>query len=325
MNRRFLMLLAVALLLAPGTWVRSPRPQPVLDAGVRVTALDVAGARVGAVEIIKGWELSSRHSYFGGYSALVALSRGSFLSVSDSGATMRFALDFGDPGGFVLGRFDSEEIDPHKSAADIEALARDPATGRIWAAYELRNLIERRERDLSQPRRIFPEAMSTWAGNKGPEAMTRLSDGRFLMLGEGRAGWLGEEFPGLMWPGDPIEGGEPMAFTFRAPDDFRPTDMAALPDGRVLILARRVVLGLPPHFEVVLLVADPAAIAAGSSWTGTELARFAPPFPTDNYEGLAVDPGDGFPVTLTMISDDNGVRYQRTLLLRMRWDGELPG
>ncbi len=324
MIRRLLLLLPVALVLAPGTWVRSPRPAPVLDAGVEVAALGGLGRRIGALEVQGGWELASRHAYFGSYSGLLALPEGGFLAASDRGKAMRFAFANGTPARFVLGNFGSGNADADKTAVDIEALAQDPATGRIWAAYELRNMVERRERDLSRPRRVFPQAMAGWSGNKGPEAMTRLADGRFLMLGEGRAGWLGEEFPGLMWPADPVEGREPLAFTFRAPEDFRPTDMAGLPDGRVLILVRRVVLGLPPHFEVRLLVADPASIAAGRSWRGTELARFAPPFPTDNYEGIAVDPGAGFPVTLTMISDDNEVRYQRTLLLRLRWDGELP-
>lgn len=323
MIRRLLLLLPVALLLAPGTWVRSPRPAPVLDAGVEVTALALAGKRIGSVEVLGGWELASRHSYFGSYSGLVASPDGRFLAASDRGKAMWFDFVDGTPSGLSWGSFDAADADPDKTAVDIEALAQDPASGRIWAAYELRNMIERRERDLSRPRRVFPQAMAGWSGNKGPEAMTRLGDGRFLMLGEGRAGWLGEEFPGLMWQGDPVAGREPLAFTFRAPEDFRPTDMASLPDGRVLILVRRVVLGLPPHFEVRLLVADPVSIAAGRSWRGTELARFAPPLPTDNYEGLAVDPGDGFPVTLTMISDDNDVRYQRTLLLRLRWDGEV--
>lgn len=325
MKRRLLALVAVAVLLAPGTWLRSPVPAPVTDAGIEIHALRFGSTRLGALSVMGVWHLRSKHALFGSYSGLAALGEGRFLAASDRGATLRFAIGGGHPGSFALSRFGAGgpgEL-PDKHSVDIEALARDPATGRIWAAFEGSNAIERREADLSRPVRVRPRAMAQWSGNSGPEAMARLADGRFVVLGEGATGWMGKEFPGLVFRGDPTAGGEPLAFTFRAPDGFRPTDMAPLPDGRVLLLVRRIAIGWRPYFETALLVADPGRIAAGQSWTGTELARFKPPFPADNFEGLAVDPAAGFPVVITMISDDNRAIYQRTLLLRFSWDGRL--
>ena len=112
---------------------------------------------------------------------------------------------------------------------------------------------------------------------------------------------------------------------FQCPGEFSPTDMAPLPDGRVLILLRNFVWGLPPRFEVGLMVADPSEIAAGETWTGQMLAFFPRPFPIDNYEGLSVEWEEGgYPVTITLVSDDNDMRFQRTLLARLRWDGRPP-
>ena len=44
----------------------------------------------------------------------------------------------------------------------------------------------------------------------------------------------------------------------------------------------------------------------------------ADPLPRDNYEGLAIMP-DATGVTMWLISDDNRMRYQRTLLLQLHW------
>ena len=42
----------------------------------------------------------------------------------------------------------------------------------------------------------------------------------------------------------------------------------------------------------------------------------------ENYEGLAVEPGAGGRLTLWLVSDDNNMRFQRTLLLRL--EGAVP-
>lgn len=323
MKRRLVMLAAVALGLMPGTWVRTVPPAPDVHAGVAVERLDPGVTRVGPLEIVGLWQLDSRHPRFGGYSGLFARGDGTMLAASDRGGAMRFRMGADGPEGFALARLGDPDYQPGSYSLDIEAITHDPASGDVWLAYEGLNMVERRDAALGNPHRIKPAAMARWGGNTGPEAMLRLADGRFVMLGEGHSGWFANAFPGLLWAGDPLAGQEPEEFAFTAPDGFRPTDMAQLPDGRVLVLVRKVVLDFPP-FEAALLLGDPADIAAGKLWPMRELARFTPPFPTDNFEGLAVDPASGFPVTITMISDNNGAALQRTLLLRLRWDGNLP-
>ncbi|MDD3799832.1 MAG: esterase-like activity of phytase family protein, partial [Novosphingobium sp.] len=103
---------------------------------------------------------------------------------------------------------------------------------------------------------------------------------------------------------------------------YRPTDMAQLPDGRVLVLLRRLVWPMPPRFAGKIAIADPAEIRKDGTWTGKVAANLASPLPTDNFEGLAVETGEDGETIVWVISDDNTARSQRTILLKLRWLGE---
>src|SRR5690606_4099260 len=109
-----------------------------------------------------------------------------------------------------------------KQSADLEALTRDPATGRLWAAFEAINEIARYEPDFSGVVRVRPVAMRNWPGNAGAEAMVRLRDGRFIVLAEASPHWFAAGSPGLLFPGDPVEGSQPVGFRFATPAGFRP-------------------------------------------------------------------------------------------------------
>ncbi|WBY17046.1 esterase-like activity of phytase family protein [Erythrobacteraceae bacterium WH01K] len=327
---RLLLLALVALALAPGTWIRSPRPAQVLDAGLVSVAIPVQQPRVGALEIEAMWKLSSEHSLFGGYSALVALDGRTLLTASDQGAALRIRLRDGRPGSGIMTRFGGASYFGEKSVSDLESLTLDRETGTIWAGYENLNAVIRMESDGTVQAGAQPAQMEDWPVNAGPEAIVRLRDGRFIVIAEGSWRWTPANMDGLLFDSDPAEDAGTDAapdsatpFEFDAGEGYLPVDMAALPDGRVLILVRSFEWGLPPMFRARLLVADPADIREGEEWPWQEIARFTPPMQTDNFEGIAVW-GDDYPVTLWMISDDNTAKFQNTLLLRMRWDGELP-
>ena len=320
---RLLLLALVALALAPGTWIRSPRPAQVLDAGLVSVAIPVQQPRVGALEIEAMWKLSSEHSLFGGYSGLVAIRPNYLLAGSDQGAALWLELDGGQPGRGDMRRFGAKSYFGEKTGSDLEALTIDPETGWLWAAYENLNAVIRMGPRGGVQAGAEPPQMEGWPSNAGPEAFVRLPDGRFIAMAEGTWAWSAQNRDGLLFDGDPVDGAEAIPFDFHDPEGYLPVDMAALPDGRVLILVRSFEWGLPPVFKARLLVADPADIREGEEWPWQEIARFTPPMPTDNFEGIAVW-GDDYPVTLWMISDDNTAKFQNTLLLRMRWDGELP-
>jgi hypothetical protein len=316
---RLSLLLLVAAGLAPGMWWRSPLPELDEREILLVDSLRVPPGKLGeGLEIAGAWQLRSSNHHFGGYSALLAMGDGTLLAVSDRWQRMRFAPPGAAPRPV---RFDylTTPKQTDKPEHDIEGVTHDPASGDFWGAYEQINFIERYDAGFHPEGRMAPAAMRRWPSNLGPEAIARLSDGRFIVLAEGSPRWFDDTMPALLFPADPVEGAEPVTFHFVPPDGYRPVDMAVMPDGRVLILVRSVRWRLPPRFEGMLVVADPAEIRAGKRWTGREIAHLVPPVPMDNYEGLAIEPAPGGRLVLWLISDDNQSSFQRTLLLKLLW------
>jgi len=311
---RLIAIVVLTLGLLPGTCVRSP-PAPFVGAQVMtMQRIAVPRMRVGEMTLEGAWQLDSGHSDFNGFSALLALPDGRFLAASDGGTAAFFPRP-GKAGQVRIVPFGG--VRPHnKMLADIESLALDPRTGSVWAGYEHRHAIARFDPPLRQARRVFPEQMRGWPANSGAEAMVRLADGRFVVLAEG--GTFAHDSGGLLFAGDPVDHRKAASFRYGHPQGYRPVDMAQLPDGRVLILLRRVRV-LPPGFEAMIEVADPAAIRPGTVWRGRTVARLTRPVPLDNYEGLAIRPQADGAVAVWLLSDDNNSAFQRTVLLRLRW------
>lgn len=315
-----ILLLVVVLGLAPVTWIRSSSPWEPTDERplLALIPLPARTLEAGEVSLAGAWRLESPNRHFGGYSALIPLADGTLLAASDRGRRLRFTPPGKRGPGPSFGFFAGHDAND-KRFIDIEALTRDATSGTIWAAYESTNLIERLNSRLQPEGQLRPKAMRPWPGNAGPEAMVRLADGRFLVLAEASRRWFADEAPALLFPGDPLAGAEPMEFRFRPPEGFRPVDMAQLPDGRVLILLRKVLWWMPPKFAGRIVVADPATIRGGETWRGEVIADLADPLPSDNYEGLAIEPAADGSVVLWVISDDNRIRLQRALLLKLLW------
>ena len=181
---RAFLAVAVAPGLAPGTvWRRDVRPRDP-GAAIVFTPADIApdARRQGPLLLTGAWALSSMSRGLGGYSALIARSDGSLLAASDAGGLLAIER----PGTRAMeARFlaitGSAERD--KRDADAEAMAHDPASGRIWAAYEGSNAIEALTPDLAPISRVEPAAMADWRSNSGPESFARLADGRVVLSG----------------------------------------------------------------------------------------------------------------------------------------------
>jgi hypothetical protein len=319
---RVALILLIALGLSPGLYWREPLPPPNRSPIVRAERIVPAGERIGGPQgpVVEGvWHLTSPNDLFNSFSALLAFEDGSLLSFSDQGKYLRLPHP---PGGAAQMGDLFPRLGNDKPLEDVESATRDPESGRIWIGLEGRNAIIRMKGDLSGRKIVRPPEMHDWPYNRGPESLLRLSDGRFLVLSEGRIA-RGHKSVGLLFPSDPVDGAHPQSFTFLPPGNEMPSDIAQLPDGRVLILTRGVdYFGLPPHFTVHLLIADPADIRPGKDWPSRLVAKIGGnAVPYENYEGLAVSGGkDGGPVTLWLISDDNqSLLIQRTLLVKLRW------
>jgi len=299
----------LALAIAPGTWLRS-EPEPPGDHRLQVIALEVeTPADWPPGLVVKGlWQIDNGDSQFGGFSTLALEPDGGFRAYSDFGRMANIPRPPATVAGFELGWLPA---DPNMSSVlDIESAWLDTDSGTVWLAYEHHNAI-RRLRANGESVAVRPPAMRQWGKNSGPESMLRLPNGHFLVLAE-------RDGIGLLFEGDPVEKPRIRQFKVSRFDNFRPTDMALLPDGRVLVLLRELRAQLPP-FATMLALGDPSEITEGEEWQLTQLLQFDRAELRENYEGLAVEPDGGDALNIWLISDDNRSALQRNLLLGLRW------
>ena len=293
--------------------------RPILGRDTRITAAPVlldpahpGRTRLGPLRYLGGWVLDSPDPAFGSFSAM-AIERGSLILVSDAGNVVRLAVDktgvirgvsFGDlPGGPGDGS--------QKQDRDSESMAIDPATGQLWIGFENANAIARYTPDFGRMERLArPREMRGWPGGGGPEAMVRLKSGRFLVFSE--AAPYGAA---LAFEGDPTNPAtKRFRFSYRPPAGYRVTEATQLPDGRLMLLHRRV--SLPDYFAAKLAILDPATIRAGARVKGREIATMVRPMTVDNMEAMAATEEDGR--TILWIASDHNFKgpFQRTLLMK---------
>jgi hypothetical protein len=314
--RRVLLIFVLAVLAIAG--VRTTYKNTSQNIALTPLLLDETDPKrtsVGGLSFLGAWELRSDNGDFGGISALVALKDGRFLGVSDAGALIGFGMS-GDaradrpfiaalPGAFGKGVIFKDR--------DSEGIAYDAVSGRVWVSYEFKHAIRRFPASMSRvDGMIRPKTMRRWPRNSGAEALVRLNDGRFLVFAEG--GPDDGIYPAIQFSGDPVEAGTTQfPFRYRPSPGYRITDASQLPDGRVLLLERRI--GFPEGFTAKLLILDPAKIARDAIVSGEVIATLAPPLLVDNMEGLAITQERGRTV-VWLVSDNNFNAIQRTLLMK---------
>jgi hypothetical protein len=257
------------------------------------------------------WEIAAPVPPFGGFSALLDRGEAGFTAFSDRG----WRLDFAPPGA----RSPSPRYRPvfadrlaQQRFFDIEAAVHDPATGRLWLASENNHAIHRLAADGTPAGSRALAGIADWGRNAGIEAMVRLADGRFILLPEGAES-------GLIFADDPVAGGAPATFRITLPGQgYAITDAAVLPDGRLMVLLRKLVsplAGAWPPFASIIAVGD--VPQAGGAFAPGVILPLEGVLPPENYEGLALrTEGDGA-VTVWLMADDNLSAFQRTLLARL--------
>lgn len=314
--RPLFLLLAWLALATPTPHRPVPVVPPPAVAWVRFepVALDPTDPRraaLGPLALLGAWQLTSNDPRFGGLSAL-HVEDGEVLAFSDAGWRVRFPLPRGSPG-MVRAGIGPLAAGPgsgaRKSDRDIESMWVE--NGSVWLGFERRNALWRYDpRTWRATANAAPPAMANWSRNRGPEAMVRLPDGRFLVFAEGSGGG-GDA---LLFAGDPaVPGTRARRLRYVAPAHYRATDAARLPDGRVLVLNRRWTL-LQGFTAKLTLVESAAVESAGGVLRGREIADLRPPLAVDNMEGLSVT-REGARTIVWMVSDDNYMPLQRTLLL----------
>lgn len=320
--RRLIAACVIAALAAPGTWLRTEVTRKVPQDIALVQLQGAAETSVPGWRVEGVWQYSASATMaFGGYSALLALGDTTLRAFSDRGYRFTFiAPDRADetPEMRRVNRQWFAEDGKNWDLWDIESATRDPATGDYWLGYEYVHSIQRFTiASAEDGGRLLGEEVD-WTANSGLEAMLRLSDGRFLAVPEGSSN-------ALLFASDPVEGGEPLRIAFENPaPGYAVTDLAQLPDGRVLLLMRSLAWGIPPFASLIAVAPAPSA-ASDAAWAPEVALRFDGVLPPENYEGLAVREGSGGDVVVWVISDDNLSAMQRTLVVKLAFDPEAGG
>jgi hypothetical protein len=297
----------------PGTAMRFPVNDDTQEVAARPIAF--APQAPGMLRFVRGWHLVSPHSRFGGLSAVAVMAPGRFQFVGDNGYVTRLTLrPDGSAGAFHIAALPTPDGRLRKkSMIDAEAMAFDPASQRTRVAFEGTNEIWRFDPGLTRiETRYAPAAMRRWSAYAGPEAMVRLADGRTILFCEAPADdSRGSE--ALVFAGDPAAAGPPpLRFFYHADGKGSVSDAAALPDGRILLVHRR--LGFDPVFTTILALVDPADIRADGVVRSRTIGRVPKPL-ADNFEGAAIST-EGGRTWLWLVSDDNFNNWQRSLLLQ---------
>jgi hypothetical protein len=319
-------LLAALAVGAPGTESATAEPVTLTVRPVALNPRDPTQATVGFLTYRGGIEIASPDGRFGGLSGVVVTPSGDLIAVSDRGFWLiaRLVLDargylvgitdgemgrLAGPGGLPVGRRqqDAEDIALLPDGTAIVSFEHDHRLWRYYpSAVPFQGLVEPVD---------GPPGIEDLPRNGGIEAVAALSDGRLLALVEGLT--VPASTPGggggrLGWVRD--RGGAWAALSYVPAPDFLPSGAAGLPNGDALVLERRFID--PFTYEARLTRVPGVEIKPGARLSGRELARLSPPLSLDNFEGVAVRPGPAGETLVYLISDDNYLPIQRTLLLQ---------
>ena len=259
--------------------------------------------------------LGSADPRFGGLSGLWLAPDGSrLLVISDHGTLWRADLEH-RADGRLTGLAAWQAIEPGRAPGDppgrdAEALADDGHGGLVIAYEGVHRLRRVALDDLSGPARPLPTPIAlARPSNTGLEALTSLPDGALLALVEGGVRTADGDLGAWRIAGDQVQ-----ALGYVARGGFVPTGADRL-DDTIYVVERS--FSLLRGFESRIVTLPVAAVRPGARLAGQVLAELRPPLVGENFEGIAVRRGPEGRVLLYLVSDDNFIALERTLLLQV--------
>jgi hypothetical protein len=282
--------------------------------GVAVSGMMAFGLPARAAELISHgvfyWDEDLAD--FGGFSGLVIADDGATLyAASDRGELFRAAIARDGSGRIAhvetrwQGRFLDNFAQPVDGfTADAEGLAIGPE-GTVFVAFESYARVAG-----FHPPDMTPQAESYWDrfrqtwGNEGFEALAIMPDGQFLVIQErpadGAAGYptfLGRNGTWVSGPELPVT------------DDFHAVGADFGPDGMLYLLERRTDLLARFSSRIRRFAFDGRVFDTGETLLSTE------PGALDNMEGISLWTDARGRVIISLISDDNFLIFQNTLIV----------
>ncbi|WP_339830240.1 esterase-like activity of phytase family protein [uncultured Parvibaculum sp.] len=300
---------------------------------------DRSETRTGKLEWAGGIEIRSPKTEFGGWSGLAISSDGTvLLSVSDEGHWLKARVLYDERGrlsGLAEGHMapmlglDGKPI-AGKMLGDAEGLVVDtanPLEGRAYVSYERAHRIWRYNLGeagfAALPEQLLTQRhfgrLKTNAGIESIELLPRLEgDGepRILAVTEDTFDPRGNLKAFI------ADGHDISWFAVKPREPYKPTDMALLPNGDLLLLERRFSMLAGVGMQMRLIEKDD--IVPGALVDGPVLIDVGQRYSIDNMEGLAVREDSNGDLLIYAISDNNFNMLQRTLLLMFRLSGTSP-
>lgn len=280
-----------------------------------------------------GLTLSSPSKLFGGFSGLIMSPDGRrMFAVSDAGLWFEATLSYSGRRPVKVSEariaaLSDAEGKPFEGPLFNDAEAITPVDGEqlasgILVAFERKSRILRYGMSASGPgkpleRLKLPKALRAVKSNKGLEGLAILPTGPLkgtLVAFPERLKDKNGDLIGFL-----IGGPRPGSFVLKRLGGFDVTDLAALPDGDLLVLERRFRFSEGPQMRIRRLPAE--NIRRGARLRGEVLLQADTRWQIDNMEGIAVHRSGGRTV-ITLISDDNFNFLQRTILLQFELPSE---
>ncbi|MFD1331287.1 esterase-like activity of phytase family protein [Methylopila musalis] len=320
---RALAALALAAALASPPGRAEAEPVPITISATRIDRFGPAtpiGARYGELVFLGGLQLRSDDPNFGGLSGLRLSADGArFTAISDRGFWFRGAVEREGPTPTGLTRVEREAIEgpsgalPGRRGSDTESLEIEGRSA--WVASERINQVLRFALDANgragAGRAIsMPKEARSAPFNEGFEAIALTEGGALMMIGEKFLDARGDNRSFV------VGARKPFSFSVKRTDDFSPTDAARLPGGGFVLLERRYV---PPlSLSIRLRRLTEADIRPGAVVDGPVLMEANLIQTIDNFEGVSAHRSPSGATVITLVSDDNFSRLQRTLLMEFQ-------
>jgi hypothetical protein len=303
-----------------------PKPERIAVAAKRFSDFEVRDPQrrqFGPLLFRGGLTLSSKFRRFGGLSSLRVHADGSFLSASDHAWWLRGRIVY--DGIAPAGVADAEMApmlgpDGRTLASrhwyDTESLAEDGGT--LYVGIERVHEIVRFDYGASGLQAwglpiAVPPAIKALPANKGLEALAVVPKGMPLAGTLVAISERGLDEKGNIL-GFLLGGPSPGSFAIKRSRDFDITDAAITPNGDLLILERKFSVLSGPGMRIRRVPL--AALAPGALVEGAILVEADIGYEIDNMEGLSVHRAPDGALVLSLISDDNFLAIQRTLLLQ---------
>ena len=290
---------------------------------------------VGQLHYMGGLNITSPKSSFGGISSFVISPDGAkILGISDRGRWLVADMVYDTEG--QLQDIQNAQMAPLKdlkgakkyTARDAEAVTAVDGAGFVVSfesPHTLRYFQANRPEDFASlfsanAQKItfapdLPKAYASLPLNLGIEALTTLADGRMLAFSEHTTPAT-KDSRQMLAQGWIIGHGKVEPIRYGISPSYRPTDMATLPNGDILVLERHFSLARGMAARLTRLPA--MSINAGATIKGEVIADLAFPFNLDNMEALAVRQNDAGETLIYIMSDNNFNRLQRNLLMMFK-------